>query len=236
MGGVVRPLPPSNLHLVQSLQIHSNHAPPKYDLVMALKPSLSLKLGQQLRMTPQLQQAIKLLQLSTLDLQQEIQDALDSNLMLEEYDEQTSPLLKKPSSQTTASPDDMPTDEGELPINEQHDNDSDEPNLDSAREAEEGAIADDLQQSESSVDDLSEAGEQDAVDLIESSSLQEDLAVDSNWDDVFEPISMGSGAPVSDDYDPMESRTQSQTWRSIFSPNWNYLTSANATLYRLAYS
>ena len=54
-------------------------------------------------MTPQLQQAIKLLQLSTLDLQQEIQDALDSNLMLEEYDEQTSPLLKKPSSQTTAS-------------------------------------------------------------------------------------------------------------------------------------
>ena len=55
---------------------------------MVLKPSLTLKLGQQLRMTPQLQQAIKLLQLSTLDLQQEIQDALDSNLMLEEYDEQ----------------------------------------------------------------------------------------------------------------------------------------------------
>ena len=51
-------------------------------------------------------------------------------------------------------------------------------------------IADELQQSESSVDDLSEAGEQDAVDLIESSSLQEDLAVDSNWDDVFELISM----------------------------------------------
>ncbi len=34
-------------------------------------------------MTPQLQQAIRLLQLSTLDLKQEIQDALDSNLMLE---------------------------------------------------------------------------------------------------------------------------------------------------------
>ena len=34
-------------------------------------------------MTPQLQQAIKLLQLSTLDLQQEIQSALDSNPMLE---------------------------------------------------------------------------------------------------------------------------------------------------------
>ena len=35
-------------------------------------------------MTPQLQQAIRLLQLSTFDLQQEIQEALDSNLMLEE--------------------------------------------------------------------------------------------------------------------------------------------------------
>ena len=34
-------------------------------------------------MTPQLQQAIRLLQLSTLDLQQEIQSALDSNPMLE---------------------------------------------------------------------------------------------------------------------------------------------------------
>ena len=48
-----------------------------------MKQSLQLRLGQQLTMTPQLQQAIKLLQLSTLDLQQEIQQALDSNMMLE---------------------------------------------------------------------------------------------------------------------------------------------------------
>src|SRR5690606_28877614 len=41
------------------------------------------RLGQSLTMTPQLQQAIRLLQLSTLDLQQEIQEALDSNPMLE---------------------------------------------------------------------------------------------------------------------------------------------------------
>ena len=174
---------------------------------MALKPSLSLKLGQQLRMTPQLQQAIKLLQLSTLDLQQEIQDALDSNLMLEEYDEQNEPSHEE----TEFSDDDMPADEGEPLTNEQIDNDSGESNLDNAGETEEGVIADSLQQSESTVEDLSETGEQDAVDLIESSNLQEDLAVDSNWDDVFEPISMGSGPPVSDDYDPMESRTQSQT-------------------------
>ncbi len=48
-----------------------------------MKPSLQLKLGQQLAMTPQLQQAIRLLQLSTLDLQQEIQEALDSNPLLD---------------------------------------------------------------------------------------------------------------------------------------------------------
>ena len=36
-----------------------------------MKQSLQLKLGQQLTMTPQLQQAIRLLQLSTMDLQQE---------------------------------------------------------------------------------------------------------------------------------------------------------------------
>ncbi len=48
-----------------------------------MKQSLQLKMGQHLTMTPQLQQAIRLLQLSTLDLQQEIQEALDSNPMLD---------------------------------------------------------------------------------------------------------------------------------------------------------
>lgn len=48
-----------------------------------MRPSLQLRIGQQLTMTPQLQQAIRLLQLSTLDLQQEIQEALDSNPLLE---------------------------------------------------------------------------------------------------------------------------------------------------------
>lgn len=55
-----------------------------------LKQSLQLRLGQQLAMTPQLQQAIRLLQLSTLDLRQEIQQALDSNLMLEAADDNNS--------------------------------------------------------------------------------------------------------------------------------------------------
>ncbi|MDN3653513.1 RNA polymerase factor sigma-54 [Thalassotalea ponticola] len=54
-----------------------------------MRPSLQLRIGQHLTMTPQLQQAIKLLQLSTLDLQQEIQEALDSNPLLEVDDSQS---------------------------------------------------------------------------------------------------------------------------------------------------
>ena len=51
-----------------------------------LKPSLQLKLGQTLTMTPQLQQAIRLLQLPVLDLNAQIQDALEENIMLEMED------------------------------------------------------------------------------------------------------------------------------------------------------
>ncbi|WP_417579205.1 RNA polymerase factor sigma-54 [Nitrincola sp.] len=54
-----------------------------------MKQALHLKIGQHLTMTPQLQQAIRLLQLSTLDLQQEIQQALDSNPLLEVSDDES---------------------------------------------------------------------------------------------------------------------------------------------------
>ena len=60
-----------------------------------MKPSLQLKFSQQLTMTPQLQQAIKLLQLSTLDLQQEIQEALDSNPLLEVDDTSDNDTIEK---------------------------------------------------------------------------------------------------------------------------------------------
>lgn len=55
--------------------------------LFSMKQSLQLKIGQQLAMTPQLQQAIRLLQLSTLELQMEVQQALDSNMMLETVEE-----------------------------------------------------------------------------------------------------------------------------------------------------
>jgi RNA polymerase sigma-54 factor len=64
-----------------------------------LKPSLQLKLGQSLAMTPQLQQAIRLLQLPVLDLNAEIQEALEENIMLEMAD---LPDVPQTSNETTA--------------------------------------------------------------------------------------------------------------------------------------
>src|SRR3546814_17251073 len=51
-----------------------------------MKSSLGLRFGQSLTMTPALQQAIRLLQLSSLDLQQEIEQALESNILLQRED------------------------------------------------------------------------------------------------------------------------------------------------------
>jgi len=86
-----------------------------------MKQSLQLRIGQSLTMTPQLQQAIKLLQLSTLDLQQEIQQALESNMMLE-VDEETV-VAQNDTEQKPAEQQDEITSEGsqtdmpdELPV------------------------------------------------------------------------------------------------------------------------
>ncbi len=60
---------------------------------MSMKPSLGLNVSQNLVITPQLQQAIYLLQLSTLDLQQEIQQALEANPLLELEENEQEPQV-----------------------------------------------------------------------------------------------------------------------------------------------
>ena len=54
-----------------------------------MKLSVGLKVANSLSLTPQLQQAIRLLQLSSLELEQEIQLQLDSNPLLEKVEEQS---------------------------------------------------------------------------------------------------------------------------------------------------
>jgi RNA polymerase sigma-54 factor len=74
-----------------------------------MKQSIQLRLGQHLTMTPQLQQAIRLLQLSTLELQLEVQAVLDSNLMLEPDDGgEISSTVSEPVREASAKKDDDP--------------------------------------------------------------------------------------------------------------------------------
>ena len=74
-----------------------------------MKQSLQLRIGQNLTMTPQLQQAIRLLQLSTIDLQAEIQEVLETNPLLEVVDDNNFESESQDESQIADS---GPSDEG----------------------------------------------------------------------------------------------------------------------------
>ncbi len=78
-----------------------------------MKQSLQLKLGQHLTMTPQLQQAIRLLQLSSMELSTEIQEALESNMMLELADGSDDNDVEQPESSSNDGVEDV---EFELPF------------------------------------------------------------------------------------------------------------------------
>lgn len=67
-----------------------------------MKPALQLRMSQQLALTPQLQQAIRLLQLSTQDMHQEIAHMLEENPLLEMSDE-SAPALSLPGATTGKS-------------------------------------------------------------------------------------------------------------------------------------
>ena len=140
-----------------------------------MKQSLQLKLGQQLTMTPQLQQAIRLLQLSTLDLQAEIQEALDANPMLEIPEEQ----------------------ENETPKNTENDN--------SSKEA-------DSSESTSAAEKEEFEAEQSNDDTW-NDDIPKDLAVDTNWDDVYQsaPSNTGLSRQDNDDFDFESRRTVDET-------------------------
>lgn len=132
-----------------------------------MKQSLQLRIGQSLTMTPQLQQAIRLLQLSTLELQTEIQEVLESNPMLEVEEESAT---SDPLEDSKQKVDDSNTDL----------NGDDRENID-------GIEVTDLQ---------SDAAAQD-VDM-NSQDMPDELPVDSQWDDVYEP-SLASTSSVGDD-------------------------------------
>jgi RNA polymerase sigma-54 factor len=136
---------------------------------MALKPSMTLKMGQQLRMTPQLQQAIRLLQLSSVELELEIQQTLDSNFMLEEVDPEADDTIDdEPLSETDPEPEVAQQETGSS-----HEEDEPPPNPEL-----DGEVVTDAT--------LEVAGE----------SMGEELPVDTSWDDIYDEtfVTTGSGA------------------------------------------
>tara|TARA_R110001592_G_scaffold59620_2_gene180910 strand:+ start:33275 stop:34810 length:1536 start_codon:yes stop_codon:yes gene_type:complete len=143
-----------------------------------MKVSLQLKLGQQLTMTPQLQQAIRLLQLSTLDLQQEIQEALESNPMLELHDEDS-------GDSDTSDYDSNSSDQ-----NNQIDRNQDSDNY---KNSSEQSSSDKVNSAEKSSDEWSE-------------NIPDDLPVDTVWEDIYPNNAPSSGSASEDDLGSFESR------------------------------
>ena len=80
---------------------------------MGLGPSLSIRQSQQLMLTPQLRQAIKLLQLSNLELEAFIAEELSKNPLLEARSAtRATRRLRQRISRTTARSDEAPDDPG----------------------------------------------------------------------------------------------------------------------------
>jgi RNA polymerase sigma-54 factor len=181
-----------------------------------MKQSLQLKLGQQLTMTPQLQQAIRLLQLSTLDLQQEIQEALESNPMLEVEEIFDSPgstneyegseLDKADYTRQLEIAAESGTDHGtDFTASENFsttaDNFSETTNFSDTESFGAG-------ESESFGDsELYGEGDGFSADTPEwSDSIPSDLPVDTSWDDVYQSSSSGSSSNYDNEDNDFESR------------------------------
>ncbi len=172
-----------------------------------MKQSLSLKLGQQLKMTPQLQQAIRLLQLSALELEQEIQDNLDANPLLEVEDE-----FNGDDSGDSSTASEAPADIADTPLGEASGDDISQ-SLESGAEFDDdyaNDFADDRpdnlpsdygeQMVAAGLPDLAMdgPGESDVSDQLQA-PLTDEIPVDSNWDDVYPQAP--SGTASENDYD-----------------------------------
>ncbi|MEE2893457.1 MAG: RNA polymerase factor sigma-54 [Pseudomonadota bacterium] len=188
-----------------------------------MKQALQLKIGQSLTMTPQLQQAIRLLQLSALEMEQEIQEALESNPMLEvaeeDYDDRpdgSDPnVTDTPESATAAS--DEPTGDDRIAAGAEDFANEEANGAEGNAEGEDYAGLDG--QSLGNDDwDGGPGGGDDAVDADgdaaadsdwQQSDIPEDLPVDSSWDDVY-AAAPAAGPPPEDELD-YGSRTAAAT-------------------------
>ena len=86
----------------RQIALHLTQVGTIFAVVRFMKHSLQLKLSQHLTLTPQLQQSIRLLQLSTLELNQELERMLKENPLLEREDEDEASLAAAEAPVQTA--------------------------------------------------------------------------------------------------------------------------------------
>jgi len=75
------------------------------------EPSLQLRLSQKLALSPQLQQAIRLLQLTRIELREYVQEVLDANPILERVEAEGGEAETAPETSETSAADEAPLDE-----------------------------------------------------------------------------------------------------------------------------
>jgi RNA polymerase sigma-54 factor len=91
-----------------------------------MKHSLQLRLSQHLTLTPQLQQSIRLLQLSTIELNQELERILQENPLLEREDGVSDQSAPPPADTATVIREEAPATEGAGTDAESHEHDNTE--------------------------------------------------------------------------------------------------------------
>ncbi len=197
-----------------------NDSAPQGFVYLTMKQSLQLKLGQQLTMTPQLQQAIRLLQLSTLDLQQEIQEALESNPMLEMEEGFDSPGQTTDYEGSDGDNVDY-TRQQEIAADSHGESTTDfsasdtySASSDNYQESSNYSEGDSFGEGESFGDsesfgdtDVYGEGESFSADSGDwSEAIPSDLPVDTSWDDVYQSSASGSSNNYDNEDNDFESR------------------------------
>ncbi len=174
-----------------------------------MKPSLQLRISQSLTMTPQLQQAIKLLQLSSLELQTEIQQALDSNPMLEMADEHDDGLERLDAGDAERASNEQEQERVDA-LQEQVDFDryeqaAERADRDYDSSSADQPVADSYDNDSSAVAEAESFGDEaigDTADALASESIRDELPVDAQWEDWdFTPPSGGGAGSEDDDYE-----------------------------------
>ena len=150
-----------------------------------MKQTLALRMGQQLAMTPQLQQAIRLMQLSVLELKTEVRQTIEANPMLDLVEE---------------SDDDLASDTGEDPFDDSIGEDvldeeqlSADGDTDDSGNAEDPAFATEAAETPGSIEEI-----------------PEDLPVDVTWDDVYQPPPTAASAPSPEEHNGFEERNSAE--------------------------